>query len=64
MSTPEHPDDETLRRFILGRLDRATMARVEGHLRACPLCVRVAKRVPDDGFVGLLRRPEAYARHS
>ena len=55
MSTSEHPDLEMLRRFILGRLDRKTMARVEGHLRDCTRCGEVAMRVPDDRLVNLLQ---------
>ena len=35
MTPAEHPDPETLERFVLGRLDRRAMATVEGHLRGC-----------------------------
>jgi hypothetical protein len=63
MTPAKHPGAETLRRFVLGRLDRAAMARVEGHLRGCRRCADVAMQVPDDGFVNLLRRPQAEARH-
>jgi len=55
MTPAEHPDSETLERFVLGRLDRRAMARVEGHLSACPQCGQVAMQVPDDRLVRLLR---------
>jgi Putative zinc-finger len=55
MTPSEHPDPETLGRFVLGRLDRRAMARVEGHLRGCSQCGQVAMRVPDDRLVTLLR---------
>ena len=55
MAACTHPDDETLGRFVLGRLDRKTMARVEGHLRGCARCGQVAMRAPDDRLVSLLR---------
>jgi len=51
----EHPDFETLERFVLGRLDRRMMARVEGHLLGCFQCGQVAVQVADDRFVRLLR---------
>jgi len=55
MAPSEHPDSETLGRFVLGRLDRTAMARVEGHLRSCSQCGQVAMQVPDDRLVSLLR---------
>jgi len=55
MTPAEHPDSETLGRFVLGRLDRRTMASVEGHLRGCSQCGLVAMQVPDDRLVTLLR---------
>ncbi len=55
MIPSEHPDTETLGRFILGRLDRRAMARVEGHLSGCTQCGQVAMQVPDDRLVRLLR---------
>ena len=55
MTPAEHPDCETLERFVLGRLDRRTMARVEGHLWDCSECGQVAMQVPDDRLVHLLR---------
>ncbi len=55
MTHSEHPDTETLERFVLGRLDRRTMAKVEGHLRGCSQCGQVAMQVPDDRLVSLLR---------
>jgi len=55
MAPSEHPDSETLGRFVLGRLDRKAMARVEGHLRSCSQCGQVAMQVPDDRLVTLLR---------
>jgi hypothetical protein len=55
MSAARHPDDETLARFVLGRLDRKAMARVEGHLQDCSRCGRVAMQVPNDRLVSLLR---------
>jgi hypothetical protein len=59
MALSEHPDNETLGRFALGRLDRRSMARVEGHLRDCSECGQVAMQVLDDGLVTLLRNPAA-----
>ncbi len=59
MTHSEHPDTETLERFVLGRLDRRTMARVEGHLQGCSLCGQVAMQVPDDRLVSLLRASTA-----
>ncbi len=55
MTPAEHPDCETLERFVLGRLDRRAMATVEGHLRDCSQCGQVAMQVPDDRLVSLLR---------
>jgi anti-sigma factor RsiW len=55
MTARTHPDDETLTRFVLGRLDRKLMAQVEGHLHSCSRCGQVAMRVPDDRLVKLLR---------
>jgi hypothetical protein len=55
MTHSEHPDTETLERFVLGRLDRRTMARFEGHLTGCPECGQAAMQVPDDRLVSLLR---------
>jgi anti-sigma factor RsiW len=60
MTSPTHPDPETLERFVLGRLDRRAMARVEAHLGGCSSCGRAAMHVPDDRLVALLRtRPAA-----
>jgi len=55
MTPGEHPDAETLERFVLGRLDRRTMAKVEGHLTDCSECGQAAMQVPDDRLVSLLR---------
>ncbi|MFI5456965.1 MAG: hypothetical protein ACHRXM_16085 [Isosphaerales bacterium] len=55
MTPSEHPDSETLGRFVLGRLDRKAMARVEGHLLDCSQCGQVAMQIPDDRLVTLLR---------
>jgi hypothetical protein len=55
MISSEHPDAETLARFVLGRLDRMGMANVERHLRGCSQCERTAAQVPDDRHVTLLR---------
>ncbi len=55
MTHSEHPDTETLERFVLGRLDRRTMAKVEGHLQGCSQCGQAAMQVPDDRLVSLLR---------
>ncbi len=55
MTPAEHPDRETLAGFVLGRLDRKAMTRVEGHLRVCSQCGQVAMEVPDDRLVRLLR---------
>ena len=57
MTSSEHPGRETLWRFGLGRLDRRGMVAVEGHLRQCPQCGRIALRAPDDRLVTLLRAP-------
>jgi anti-sigma factor RsiW len=62
MTSPTHPDPETLERFVLGRLDRRAMARVEAHLGGCTSCGRAAMHVPDDRLVALLRaRPDGPA---
>jgi hypothetical protein len=55
MGADAHPDDETLARYVLGRLDRNAMALVEGHLRRCVRCGQVAMHAPDDRLVSLLR---------
>ena len=55
MTSPTHPDLETLERFVLGRLDRRAMARVEAHLGGCSSCGRAAMHIPDDRLVTLLR---------
>ncbi len=59
MTSPTHPDPETLERFVLGRLDRRAMARVEAHLGGCSSCGRAAMNVPDDRLVTLLRTQPA-----
>jgi hypothetical protein len=59
MTPSEHPERETLWRFGLGRLDRKGMVAVEGHLRQCPQCGRIALRAPDDRLVTLLRASTA-----
>jgi anti-sigma factor RsiW len=59
MSSPNHPDSETLERFVLGRLDRRLMAKVESHLETCSRCVQTAVLVGDDRLVTLLRTPDA-----
>jgi hypothetical protein len=55
MTAGTHPDDETLVRFVLGRLNRSAMARVEAHLWSCSQCGGVAMGAPDDRLVRLLR---------
>jgi DNA-binding TFAR19-related protein (PDSD5 family) len=57
MTSSEHPAPEVLERFVLGRLDRRTMATVEAHLRSCSRCGQIATQVPDDRLVRLLRSP-------
>jgi hypothetical protein len=59
MTSPTHPDPEILERFVLGRLDRRAMARVEAHLGSCSSCGRAAMNVPDDRLVTLLRTQPA-----
>ncbi len=59
MTSPTHPDPETLGQFVLGRLDRRAMARIEAHLEGCGRCGRLAMQVPDDRLVSLLRTPDA-----
>src|SRR3954468_22344052 len=56
-----HPDGETLRDFIHGRLGKAAMAEVERHVAGCDVCCRAVQAVPDDRLIGLLRRREAVA---
>lgn len=58
MTLSPHPSSETLERFVLGRLDRKAMARVEAHLSACSSCARAAMNAPDDRLVTLLRTPD------
>jgi len=55
MTPSDHPDREMLERFVLGRLDRRRMAKIEEHLRGCYRCGQVALQVPDDRLVQLLR---------
>jgi hypothetical protein len=55
MASSKHPDSETLGQFVLGRLDRRMMARVEEHLGGCSQCGQIAMQVPDDRLVRLLR---------
>jgi hypothetical protein len=55
MTCPPHPDPETLERFMLGRLERGAMARVEAHLEGCARCALAAVQVADDRLVTLLR---------
>ncbi len=59
MTSPTHPDLKTLERFVLGRLDRRAMARVEAHLGGCSSCGRAAMHVPDDRLVAMLRAQPA-----
>jgi hypothetical protein len=59
MSASKHPDDKTLGRFVLGRLDRRAMAQVESHLRCCSRCTQIGMRVPDDRLLTLLRNSAA-----
>jgi anti-sigma factor RsiW len=58
MTSSIHPDPETLERFVLGRLDRRTMAKVEAHLETCCRCAQAAAQVVDDRLVTLLRTPD------
>ena len=55
MTSSQHPDLETLGRFVLGRLDRRAMAQGEAHLGGCSSCGRAAMHIPDDRLVALLR---------
>jgi hypothetical protein len=59
MIPSEHPDFETLRQFVLGRLDRKSMTRIEDHLQSCCHCGNAAVHVPDDRLVKLLRASAA-----
>jgi hypothetical protein len=59
MIPSEHPGRETLWRFGLGRLNRKGMVTIEGHIRQCPRCGRIALRAPDDRLVTLLRATAA-----
>ena len=59
MTAPTHPDPETLEGFVLGRLDRRAMAKVESHLETCSRCAQSASQVADDRLVTLLRTPKA-----
>jgi uncharacterized protein (TIGR03067 family) len=51
-----HPDPRQLAAFRLGTLAEGELAEVERHIADCDSCCQVLRALPDDSFVGLLRR--------
>lgn len=50
----QHPTQEVLEQYLLGRLEEDESARVEQHLLTCSNCVEVAKGLDD--YVQAMRR--------
>src|SRR5690242_6665693 len=55
----DHPRPEELADFYAGELDDEAIARLEGHLTACPECRERLSTLPPDRLTRLLREPTA-----
>ena len=51
----EHPSEQTLSDYVLGKLGEGPAAAVDGHLSACPECRGRVAEVPADSFLGRVR---------
>jgi len=51
----EHPSEQTLSDYVLGKLGEGPAAAVDGHLSACPECRGRIAEVPADSFLGRVR---------
>jgi uncharacterized protein (TIGR03067 family) len=54
-----HPRPDQLAAFRLGKLDDRELAEIERHVAECNSCCGNLKALPDDSFVGLVRRSAA-----
>jgi formylglycine-generating enzyme required for sulfatase activity/serine/threonine protein kinase len=61
----QHPADQTLRDYAVGKLDDPTAESVNTHLESCPPCRHRVGELTSDSFVGRLRdaqaRPDSHA---
>ena len=53
--TPEHPSDQTLHEFGLGKLAEARSRSVAEHLEGCPTCLDRVSMMSSDSFLGRLQ---------
>ena len=51
----QHPADQTLRDYAVGKLDNTTAESVNKHLELCPPCRRRVGELTSDSFLGRLR---------
>ena len=51
----QHPTDQTLQAFALGKLDGSSASSVDGHIEDCPACRRRVAEMSADTFLGRLR---------
>jgi anti-sigma factor RsiW len=62
MSQPaNHPPQQELLEFGLGKLPPDDSQRIEQHLEACPDCCQTVLVLQDDTFVGLVRSSQGKA---
>jgi hypothetical protein len=47
LKTGEHPDDDSLEKYLLGSLDEHEVKRIEEHLLMCQVCVKKASKLGD-----------------
>ena len=61
----QHPADQTLRDYAVGKLDDPTAESVNTHVESCPPCRQRVAELTSDSFVGRLRdaqaRPDSHA---
>jgi anti-sigma factor ChrR (cupin superfamily) len=43
----EHPDEETLEKYLLGALDRNAAIPIDEHLLVCQVCIENARKLDD-----------------
>lgn len=52
----QHPSDDTLKAFGLGKLDGDATRRVDQHLDSCVMCLQKASELVPDKFLDRLKR--------
>lgn len=50
----QHPDEETLEKYLLGSLDHHTTKQIEEHLLVCQVCIEKARKL--DNYVQAMRK--------